>query len=84
MLGGAGRWASLYSFRNRFRLQEGDRIAIDAHEYPLAGSVADGNVVLMAAGRDTIISKTTVEDAVSAQAAMRAREAARYREMRRR
>jgi hypothetical protein len=47
-----------YSFRNRFVIDESERIAIDAHAQHLADSPEDGTVVLEAAGRDTEISQT--------------------------
>ena len=50
-----------YSFRNHFRL-EGGRIAIDAQESPLESledSVDGGTLVLLAAGNETLISKTS-------------------------
>jgi hypothetical protein len=51
--------AVTYSFRNRIRLGENERVAVAAHEYPLEDCVDDGTVVLMAAGHETLISKTS-------------------------
>ena len=46
-----------YSFRNRFRLPEGERLDADVQEINLADSAEDGSVTLRAAEREMRISE---------------------------